>query len=77
MPAGLFDRGEEARLEGMRRVPALRGTSGSPASIRRRSMSAANSASGTGRSVLEVGDAIISSCLLTDALVSVGTVLTC
>lgn len=56
-----------ARLDAVRRSPLLRGISTTPVSTRRRSMSAANSAKGMGRSALKVGDAIISCRFMADA----------
>lgn len=60
-----------ARLEGVRRVPVLWGTLGSPASNCRRPRSAANSVSGIGWSVVEVGGAIGSCHLVADALIHI------
>lgn len=62
-----------ARLEGVRRVPGLRGRSGKPVSARRAARRAASSAmsmTATG-SGLEVFDAIIAIGLFTDTAVKI------
>src|SRR4051794_397916 len=67
-----------ARLAGVRRLPALRGSTGSPAAARRRASSGANAAMSTTRSsssfALDVFNAMVAARLFPDTPLKIGAI---